>query len=952
MPAEESFDSAANTEDGGTGFGTTPTMDMRVFRGAIIGHYQLVELIGEGGMGEVWLAEQQEPVQRRVALKLIKAGMNTREVIARFESERQALAMMDHPAIAKVLDAGATPQGTPYFVMEYVAGVPITKYCDDHRLNTQERLELFIKVCEGVQHAHQKAIIHRDLKPSNILATEVDGHATPKIIDFGIAKALNQRLTAATLFTRIGMMVGTPEYISPEQALSSGEDIDTRTDVYSLGIVLYELLVGAPPLEMRKLAFDEFLRRLRQDDPQKPSTRVRTQDAATGAELARKRQTEVSMLARLMQGDIDSITLKAIEKDRSRRYGSPFELAADINRYLRDEPVLAVPPSKGYRMRKFGRRHRAALVTVCAFLVVLVAAAVVNVRQRIRANRAASVAEAVSNFLQNDLLAQASADKQSASRNKPDPDLKVRTVLDRAAAQIPGKFDRQPEVEAALRETIGQTYMDLGLYADSRIQLERALSLERTQFGVNSEKTLRTMSRLGHLADLQGKDAEAEKLLIPTLDAQRRLLGPEHPNTLLTMTVLGIAYWREGKAAVAEANDKQLLAIERRVLGPENVETLRAMNNLAMVYTREGKYDDAERLGKDVLEIDRRTLGSEHPDTLKAMNNLAMTSGLEEKWAQAEGLYIPALEIRRRVLGPEHPLTLSSMNNLSTAYEAEGKYAEAAEVADQVFQIQRRVLGPDHPDTLRTEMNLGYYDRALGKYTLAESFGKQSLESQRRVLGADNPETLLSAQQLAYTYYTERKLAQAETLARETLPVESRVLGPEHSTVLYLMSNLCDTLQEEGKYEQAEALYRNYLAGDPNSAIRMNALAWYLVSTRDRAQWRPLEAVELAQRALKTSSNIDWVWNTLGLAEYRAGHMDEAIEALNRAVKSDGDTDPTNFFFLAMAHWRRGDKDEGQRFLQKGADIARNRMVNHPEWRMFWVEAAAVLGETGPPKAA
>jgi eukaryotic-like serine/threonine-protein kinase len=952
MPAEESFESAANTGDGGTGFGKTPIMEMQVFRGSIIGHYQLVELIGEGGMGEVWLAEQQEPVQRRVALKLIKAGMNTREVIARFESERQALAMMDHPAIAKVLDAGATPQGTPYFVMEYVAGVPITKYCDDHRLNTQERLELFIKVCEGVQHAHQKAIIHRDLKPSNILATEVDGHATPKIIDFGIAKALNQRLTAATLFTRIGMMVGTPEYMSPEQALSSGEDIDTRTDVYSLGIVLYELLVGAPPLEMRKLAFDEFLRRLRQDDPLKPSTKVRTQDAATGAELARKRQTEVSMLARLMRGDIDSIALKAIEKDRSRRYGSAFELAADISRYLRDEPVLAVPPSKGYRMRKFGRRHRAALVTVCAFLVVLVAATIVNVRQRIRANRAASVAEAVSNFLQNDLLAQASADKQSASRTKPDPDLKVRTVLDRAAAQIPGKFDRQPEVEAALRETIGQTYMDLGLYADSRIQLERALSLDRTQFGANSEKTLRTMSRLGHLADLQGKDAEAEKLLIPTLDAQRRLLGPEHPNTLLTMTVLGIAYWREGKAAQAEANDKQLVAIERRVLGPENVDTLRAMNNLAMVYTREGKYDDAERLGKDVLEIDRRTLGPEHPDTLKAMNNLAMTSGLEEKWAQAEGLYLPALEIRRRVLGPEHPLTLSSMNNLSTAYEAEGKYAEAAEVADQVFQIQRRVLGPDHPDTLRTVMNLGYYDRALGKYTLAESFGKQSLEGQRRVLGADNPETLLSAQQLAYTYYTEHKYAQAETLARETLPVESRVLGPEHSTVLYLMSNLCDTLQEEGKYEQAEALYRNYLAGAPNSPVRMNALAWYLVSTRDRDQWRPLEAVELARRALKTSPNVDWVWNTLGLAEYRAGHMDEAIEALNRAVQSDGDTDPTNFFFLAMAHWRRGDKEEGQRFLQKGADLARNRMVNHPEWRMFWVEAAAVLGETGPPRAA
>src|ERR1700726_4128402 len=249
--------------------------------GGIIGPYHLLQLIGEGGMGQVWLAEQQQPVRRRVAVKLIKVGMDTHEVVARFESERQALALMDHPAIAKVFDAGSTPQGLPYFVMEYVAGVPITAYCDNHRLSTRERLELFMHVCEGVQHAHQKAIIHRDLKPSNILVTEVDGKAAPKIIDFGVAKALTQKLTAEAMFTRLGAMIGTPEYMSPEQALSSGEDIDTRTDVYSLGIVLYELLVGAPPIELHKIAFEEFLRRLREDDAPKPSTRIRTQNPAT-----------------------------------------------------------------------------------------------------------------------------------------------------------------------------------------------------------------------------------------------------------------------------------------------------------------------------------------------------------------------------------------------------------------------------------------------------------------------------------------------------------------------------------------------------------------------------------------------------------------------------------------------------------------------------------------------
>ncbi|HKS97008.1 MAG TPA: protein kinase, partial [Terriglobia bacterium] len=443
--------------------------------GTVIGRYHLLQRIGEGGMGEVWLAEQREPVRRRVALKLVKAGMNTREVMARFESERQALALMDHPAIAKVFDAGSTAQGTPYFVMEYVAGVPIIAYCDHHRLSTRERLELFIHVCEGVQHAHQKAIIHRDLKPSNILVTEVDGHPAPKIIDFGVAKALSQRLTEQTLYTRAGTLVGTPEYMSPEQALSSGEDIDTRTDVYSLGIIFYELLAGAPPLELRKIAWDEFLRRLREEEPPKPSTKIRTQDAATSTELARRRHTEPLAWVKQLRGDLDSIALKALEKERSRRYGSPSDFAADIGRYLSNEAVLAIPPSVAYRARKFARRYRGALVTVGAFALVLIAAAVISIRQSIRANHEAAAAQAVNDFLQNDLLAQASAANQSGPSAKPDPDMKVRTALDRAAARIGGKFRGQPEVVAAIRDTIGQTYADLGLYPEARTQLERAL---------------------------------------------------------------------------------------------------------------------------------------------------------------------------------------------------------------------------------------------------------------------------------------------------------------------------------------------------------------------------------------------------------------------------------------------------------------------------------------------
>ena len=295
MPPQENLSAAAAND---IGLDPTQTVEASETAGIVIGRYHLLQRIGEGGMGEVWLAEQKEPVRRRVALKLVKAGMNTREAIARFDSERQALALMDHPAIAKVFDADSTPEGAPYFVMEYVAGVPITTYCDNHKLTTRERLELFMHVCEGVQHAHQKAITHRDLKPSNILITEVDGHSVSKIIDFGVAKALTQKLTDQTMFTRVGALIGTPEYMSPEQAKSSGEDIDTRTDVYSLGIIFYELLAGAPPIELRKIALEEFLRRLREDDPPKPSTKISTHDATTSTDVAHKRKTEPLALAK------------------------------------------------------------------------------------------------------------------------------------------------------------------------------------------------------------------------------------------------------------------------------------------------------------------------------------------------------------------------------------------------------------------------------------------------------------------------------------------------------------------------------------------------------------------------------------------------------------------------------------------------------------------------------
>jgi eukaryotic-like serine/threonine-protein kinase len=850
-------DQAASIEGGQ---GTTLSAGGGETAGKVIGHYQLLQKIGEGGMGEVWLAEQKEPVRRRVAVKLVKAGMDTREVIARFESERQALALMEHPAIAKVFDAGSTPQGAPYFVMEYVAGVPITEYCDTHRLNIRERLDLFMHVCEGVRHAHQKAILHRDLKPSNILVTELDGRAAPKIIDFGVAKALGEKLTADTMFTRVGALVGTPEYMSPEQALSRGDDIDTRTDVYSLGIIFYELLAGVPPIELHKIALEEFLRRLREEEPAKPSTKIRTQDAATSSELARKRQSEPLALAKLIGGDLDSIALKALEKDRSRRYGSASDFAADIGRYLNNEAVLAVPPSAAYRARKFARRYRGTLVTACAFVLVLIVAAAISIRQSLRANREAAVAQAVNDFLQNDVLAQASAANQAGPSTKPDPDLKVRTALDRAAARITGKFDRQPEVEAAIRDTIGNTYVSLGLYPEGRTQLERALELRRRTLGMKDPKTLKTLSRLGRTASLQGKYPEAEGLQRESLEAQRKVLGPEHPDTLNSLNLLADLDYRLGKYAEAEALNLQALEIERRVLGPEDPMTLGSMVDLANVYTGEGKFGEAEALDSKILETRRRVQGAEHPSTLASMDNLASDYESEGKYAQAEAMAIQSLEIERRVLGPEHADTLSSINNLANIYNDEGKYEQAEQLLKQNLEISRRVLGPEHPDTMRNMMALSNVYAFHGQYAQADELLSQTVEISRRVLGPEHPDTLKVMANLASDEGFRGQYAPAEALMSKVLETARRVLGPEHRLTLAMQGHLAVVYQRERKYALAESTDAEALAGlrhsvgsdDEDTMAAAADVALARLSQGKFAESEPLarEAVKFDRKAL------------------------------------------------------------------------------------------------------
>jgi serine/threonine protein kinase len=464
---------------------TTAAADSALAVVQSVGPYRLLRKIGEGGMAQVWLGEQTTPVHRTVAIKLIKAGMDTKAMVARFESERQALALMDHPAIAKVFDAGATPEGLPYFAMEFVAGIPITEYCDKYRLSTRERLELFIPVCEGVQHAHQKAIIHRDLKPSNVLIAQQDGRPTPKIIDFGVAKALGQPLTDKTMVTQLGVLVGTPEYMSPEQTDLTAQNIDTRTDVYSLGLILYELLVGALPFdsgELQRAGFEEILRRVRDEEPPRPSTRVRTRGEASTAS-ARNRKTDPRILARQLEGDLDWIVIKALEKDRTRRYGSPSDLATEIGRYLRDEPVLAGPPSVVYRARKFVRRHRygvgvaaGVVLLVFGFAVTMAAQARRTAHERDRANREAEVSKQVTDFMTGLFRV---VSPSEARGNK----ITAREILDRGAAQIDSGLKAQPEIQARLKHTMGLVYTNLGLNRQAQDLLERAVETQRPILG-------------------------------------------------------------------------------------------------------------------------------------------------------------------------------------------------------------------------------------------------------------------------------------------------------------------------------------------------------------------------------------------------------------------------------------------------------------------------------------
>jgi len=684
-----------------------------------IGPYHLLQKIGEGGMGEVWVAEQQKPIRRRVALKLIKAGMDTRQVITRFESERQALALMDHPAIAKVFDAGETSDGRPYFVMEYVQGVPITKYCDQNRLTTKERLELFRHICEGVQHAHQKAIIHRDLKPSNILVTIQDGVAVPKIIDFGVAKATAQSLTERTMYTELGMLIGTPEYMSPEQAEMSGQNVDTRTDVYSLGAILYELLVGTLPFdpkELRRAGFDEIRRKIREEDPPRPSTRLSTMGDASTIQ-AQNRRTARPNLIREVRGDLDWITMKALEKDRTRRYGSPSELAADIERYLLHQPIVARPPSTSYRAKKFVRRHRVGVGVSAALAFLLVAFSVTTAlqahriaKERTRAEEEAAKATAINSFLLETL---GSANPIEGIGK----DVTVFEALKSATDKIATAFSGQPKVEGEVRTIIGITYLRLGHYQEAETLLRSALRILEATLGRDDYGIVSPLNSLGILEQERGNYAEAAVLLSRALAIMKKQYGDENTDALSIQSNLALLYQDMGKYQEAAKLMRQTLAADRKLLGNDNPDVAIDLNNLGNLLLKAGNYQESEPLLReaesilrkinapwlyilqgnigdllmrkgdavagepilaDALKMGLLTSGDKNQDVAKVRGKYGACLTQLKKYDSAEVQLLAALPILDYSLGPKDRATQQVIRNLVELYESWGKPEKAS----------------------------------------------------------------------------------------------------------------------------------------------------------------------------------------------------------------------------------------------------------------------------------
>ena len=726
-----------------------------------IGPFKLLEQIGEGGYGTVWMAEQDKPVQRRVALKIIKLGMDTKEVIGRFEQERQALALMEHPNIARVIDAGATPLGRPYFVMELVRGVKITTYCDEHHLPVKDRINLFIQVCHAVQHAHQKGIIHRDLKPANVLVTVNDGQPVAKVIDFGVAKATQGRLTEATFFTHFDRMIGTPRYMSPEQAEMTSVDVDTRSDIYSLGVILYELLTGLTPLDSATLAaagLEEVRRLVREVDAVRPSLRVQSLTGADRTTAAQRRHTESAHLPAQLRGDLDWIVMKCLDKDRQRRYDSPNALALDLQQHLGNGVVTARPPTLGYLAGRLIRRHKLAVAAGTTVVLSLVAGLAISsflfVREKAARQRAvraehdqarsrqtaeAATAEAVA----SENKARTAAAKSTHVANFLTEMLKgvgpsvalgrdttlLREILEKTAGRIASEFKNQPELQAELHSVLADVYNDLGLYPLAEARLRASIALREPLFGPDDAEMATLFSALGTALEMQGHLAQSELAFRRALATRQKTHGPRHAAVTHALTKLAHVLTDQHKLPEAKTLFAEAYAARATLMDAPTTERAESIHNLASLASKHQQFQDAETLLRQSLAIRRKLSPAGHPDIAAALGELAYILHMQARLPEAEQFGREGLAMRRKLLGPEHPEVALVLNNLGIVLHDQGKYPEAETLLREAIAIRETRLGPTHAWTLGTIRLLAGTLEYQNKHADAEALLRRRLDA-------------------------------------------------------------------------------------------------------------------------------------------------------------------------------------------------------------------------------
>ena len=891
--------------------------------GTMIGPYKLVEEIGEGGMGSVFMALQKEPVRRKVALKVIRAGMDSKQVVSRFEAERQALAMMDHPCIAKVFDGGSTESGRPYFVMELINGMPVTDYCDRYRFTTDQRLELFGQVCQAVQHAHQKGVIHRDLKPSNILVTHVDGRAVPKVIDFGIAKATSGQLTDRTTLTHFAQMIGSPLYMSPEQAELSSLDIDTRSDVYSLGVLFYELLTGTTPFDndtLKNAGFDELRRIIREEEPPKPSDRLSTIGAALST-ISERRSVDPRKLTQTLRGELDWIVMRALEKDRSRRYESASAFADDIGRYLNDEPVEACPPSASYKFRKFARRNKAALTTIVLVLAAVAVGAGLLWQERSRtlaafagekqqhriaqqketeARRQAQAAElaraaetearkeaeseaakakAVVDLLQ-EMLGSASPDQTKGA------DYTVRELLDHFSADLGDQLKNQPEVEAELRSTIGMVYRRLSLWDKAEPHLSAALELRRRIYGNEHEKVAQSLVDYAWNQGQRTGPVKGLALAREGLAIYRKTGGQPEGMIHALRVVQHLILHGQGNYAEADAIGREALAIAQEVNKMDAPEVASILHDLAHSKTLQGDHSEAVRLAREAVALHRRVQGNEHPETAYALTTLGRALQAQGEDTAAEAPYREALAIFRKQFGDDHAKVAKLLGQLGAVLRVQGKLDQAEVQYRQAFEIHQQLASDSPADGNSASMRTARDDliavlKALGRNEEVEKIYRAAL--------SQTPRTWRDFADRAHAYVGtgQHELALADL-------DEAIRLSPEPQWLLHRERG--DVYKALGRYEEALADYDQAIRLSPKPQSFLYKVRGDVYKALDHYE----EALADFDRSLELNPTQWYVYKRRSLAHFKLGHYDEALADFDEAIRLSPKPQ-------ADLQWRRGD---------------------------------------------